>query len=102
MSDIDLEKVRRESMRWYILRTLDNTRPVDPHESLVLGTIQAIWPDATQLEVRRQLDYLLDRRLVTLDKRPDGQWICGLTHFGVDVVEYSTDCRPGIARPLRG
>ncbi|MDW3715334.1 MULTISPECIES: hypothetical protein [unclassified Pseudomonas] len=99
---IDIEKTRRESMRWYILVALNHARPVDPHEALVLTTIQGIYTDATQLEVRRELDYLADRRLATLDKRPDGVWICGLTHFGVDLVEYSTECRVGIARPPRG
>lgn len=102
MIDIDPVKARRESMRWYILLTLNNSRPVDPLEHLVLTTIQGIFTDATQLEVRRELDYLLDRRLVTIDKRPDGVWICGLTHWGVDLVEYTSDCRGGIARPPRG
>ena len=99
---IDVAKVRRESMRWYILLALDNARPVDPHEALVLSTIQGIYGDATQFEVRRELDYLKDRSLVTLDKRPDGQWVCGLTHYGVDITEYTIPCNPGIARPSRG
>lgn len=99
---IDAAKIRRESMRWYILLTLDNARPVDPHETLVVTTIQAIFGDATQHEVRRELDYLADRSLVKLDKRPDGVWVCGLTHYGVDIAEYTTECNPGIARPVRG
>ena len=102
MINIDTAKVRRESMRWYILLTLNNARPVDPHEALVLSTIQGIHSDATQHEVRRELDYLADRQLVTLDKRPDGQWVCGLTHYGVDIAEYTIPCNPGIARPVRG
>lgn len=101
MIDIDPAKIRRESMRWYILLTLNNARPVDPHETLVLSTVQGIFTDATQHEVRRELDYLGDRSLVTLDKRPDGQWICGLTHYGVDIAEYTIPCNPGIARPVR-
>ncbi|MGK4386289.1 DUF3486 family protein [Ectopseudomonas oleovorans] len=95
---IDAAKIRRESMRWYILLTLDNARPVDPHETLVVTTIQAIFGDATQHEVRRELDYLADRSLVKLDKRPDGVWVCGLTHYGVDIAEYTVECNPGIAR----
>lgn len=99
---IDAAKIRRESMRWYILLTLNNARPVDPHEALVLSTIQGIYSDATQHEVRRELDYLKDRSLVKLDKRPDGVWVCGLTHSGVDIAEYTIECNPGIARPVRG
>jgi len=95
----DPAKVRRESLRWYILLTLNTSRPVDPHEAVVLSTIQGIYPDATQLELRRELDYLADRSLVTLNKSPSGTWICGLTHIGVDIAEYTIECRAGIARP---
>ncbi len=96
---IDIAKVRRESMRWYILITLNTSRPVDPHEAVVLSTIQAMYSDATPMELRRELDYLVDRKLVTVVKSPSGPWIAGITALGVDVVEYSVDCRPGIARP---
>lgn len=102
MIPIDVEKVRRESMRWYILVALNHARPVDPHEALVLSTIQGIYTDATQHEVRRELDYLKDRSLVTLDKQPSGVWVAGLTHYGVDVAEYTIPCNPGIARPAKG
>ncbi|SDI83877.1 hypothetical protein SAMN05216588_12620 [Pseudomonas flavescens] len=96
---IDAAKARRESMRWYILLTLNNSRPLDPHEAVVLSTIQGIYPDATPLELRRELDYLADRSTVTLNKQPSGVWICGLTSLGVDITEYTVDCRAGIARP---
>ncbi|MCY1559945.1 hypothetical protein D9M68_970310 [compost metagenome] len=75
---------------------------MDPHEALVLSTIQGIYPDATQHELRRELDYLADRSLVTLDRQPSGVWICGLTHYGVDIAEYAIPCNPGIARPAQG
>ncbi|MCF6763787.1 MULTISPECIES: hypothetical protein [Pseudomonas] len=97
--NIDPAKVRRESLRWYILLTLNTSRPVDPHEAVVLSTIQGIFPDATSMELRRELDYLADRSLVTLKKQPAGVWICGLTHYGVDIAEYTIECNPGIARP---
>lgn len=96
---IDPAKARRESLRWFILLTLNTSRPVDPHEAVVLSIIQSIYADATPLELRRELDYLADRLLVTLNKQPSGQWICGLTSLGVDIAEYTVDCRPGIARP---
>lgn len=98
---IDPAKARRESLRWFILLTLNTSRPVDPHETVVLSTIQAVYPDATPMELRKELDYLADRSLVTLDKQPSGQWICGLTHYGVDIAEYTIDCFPGIARPAK-
>ena len=59
------------------------------------------YPDATPLELRRELDYLSDRDLVKLEKRPDGKWFADLTRYGTDVAEYTIDCEPGIARPVK-
>ncbi|MBF0261082.1 MAG: hypothetical protein HQL97_04460 [Magnetococcales bacterium] len=97
--NVDLAKTRRESMRWTILLTLNNARPIGAHEQLILSVIQAVFPDATAHELRRELDYLADRELVSLNKKPEGVWLGGLTRFGVDVAEYTVDCEPGIARP---
>lgn len=97
--NIDIPKIRRESMRWLILRALDYGRPTALHEHLLLSTIQGIFSDATQLELRRELDYLTDRDLVKLVRKPDGVWWADLTRYGTDLVEYSIDCEPGIARP---
>lgn len=98
---IDQEKVRRESMRWYIILTLYNAKPVGASEELVLSTIQGMYPDATQREVRLGLDYLSDRQLVDLTKEPSGRWFSDLTRFGVDLAEYTVDVDPGIARPAK-
>lgn len=98
---IDAAKARRESMRWYILLTLNTSRPVDPTEVLVLSTIQGVIPDATASELRREMDYLADRKMIDLDKQPHGMWVAGLTSLGVDIVEYTVDCRAGIARPAK-
>ena len=68
--NLDHSKVRRESMRWYILLTLNNARPNDTNENLVLQTVQGIFPDATALEVRKELDYLSNRLLVEVKKEP--------------------------------
>jgi hypothetical protein len=101
MQNIDTARVRRESLRWLILLTLNNARPLGAMESLVLSVAQSEYPDATQLELRRELDYLHGRELVQVDKRPDGRWHAALTRHGVDVVERTVDCEPGIARPAR-
>ena len=99
---IDAAKVRREATRWHILTTLDTARPVGCHEETILQVIQSIYPDTTRLLIQRSLDYLEDRGLVEIDKRPDGVWWAELTRCGVDMVEYNIDCKPGIARPQRG
>lgn len=98
---IDHARLRRESLRWLILLTLNNARPLGAYEGLVLSVAQSEYPDATPLELRRELDYLDGRQLVKLDRQPSGRWHTQLTRHGVDLAEYSTECEPGIARPAK-
>jgi len=99
--NIDTAKIRREGMRWLIILALNNARPIGAYESVLVMTAQSIYPDATPLELRRELDYLADRELVKLVKEPSGPWLADLTRFGTDVAEYTIDCEPGIARPAK-
>ena len=98
---IDHSKVRRESLRWLILLTLNNARPMGAQEGPILSVAQSVYPDATQLELRRELDYLHGRELVQVVKSPSGPWHAELSRHGVDVAEYTVDCEPGIARPAK-
>ncbi|MEG0920633.1 MAG: hypothetical protein RSD57_18465 [Comamonas sp.] len=98
---IDHAKVRRESMRWLILLTLNNARPIGAQEGPILSVAQSIYADATPHEVRIHLDYLHDRDLVTVQKAPSGPWHAELTRYGVDIAEYTIECEPGIARPAK-
>lgn len=98
---IDHARLRREALRWLILLTLNNARPIGAFEGLVLSVAQSEYPDATALELRRELDYLHERDLVLLDKQPTGRWHASLTRHGMDVCEYTVDCEPGIARPKK-
>ena len=98
---IDMGKIRREAMRWNMIRTLDWHRPVTMPESRLLEVIQTLYPDSTQMEVRRELDYLEGRNLVVLDKQPSGTWFADLTCEGIDLAEYTVECEPGIARPVK-
>lgn len=98
---IDQAKVRREAIRWQTLLTLNNARPIGAYEEVVLTVIRALWPDATPIELRRELDYLADRDLVALLKEPSGRWFADLTRAGIDVAEYTVDVDPGIARPAK-
>lgn len=98
---IDHAKVRREALRWLILLTLNNARPMGAYESVVLTVAQSVYPDATPLELRQELAYLHDRELVHVKKNPSGPWHADLTRHGVDVAEYTVDCEPGIARPAK-
>ena len=101
MSSIDQARVRREALRWLILLTLNNARPIGAFEGPILSVAQSEYPDATPLELRRELDYLNGRQLVELDKQPSGRWFADLTRIGVDLAEYTIPCEPGIARPAK-
>lgn len=98
---VDHAKVRREAMRWNLINTLNKARPYTSNEQFLLEVMRAIYPDATALETRRELDYLADRDLVDLNKNPSGTWFADLTRYGVDIAEYTIDCEPGIARPVK-
>lgn len=97
----DMARIRREGLRWLILLTLNNARPLGAYEGLILTVAQSEYPDATPLELRRELDYLADRELVKVAKEPGGRWHADLTRFGTDIAEYTIDCEPGIARPVK-
>ena len=100
-STIDHTRLRREALRWLILLTLNNARPIGAFEGLILSVAQSEYPDATALELRREMDYLHERELVKIDKQPSGRWHAELTRHGVDVAEYTVNCEPGIARPAK-
>lgn len=97
----DLAKIRREHLRWLVLLTLNNARPMGIYESVVLSVAQSEYPDATPLELRREMDYLEERNLIKIVREPSGRWLAELGRYGIDVVEYSVDCEPGIARPVK-
>lgn len=99
---IDPNKVRREFQRWILLVALNNARAGGgASEALLLQVVQGEYADATPVEIRAQLDYLEERGLIKLDKRPDGRWIADIGRYGIDVVEYTVDVDPGIARPVK-
>lgn len=92
-------RVRREQMRWLALSHLDVARPQAMTDLALLALIQTVYPEATVPELRRELQYLALRDLLTsVDKY--GRWRLSLTYQGIDVVEYTDSCPPGIGRPL--
>lgn len=97
----DIVKARRESMRWLLLNALNNARPLGAMDQLMLTVTQDMYPDTTANELHQQLEYLKDKDLVDINKRPDGHWHAKLNSNGIDVVEYTIDCPAGIARPAK-
>ncbi|EGK12337.1 MULTISPECIES: hypothetical protein [Kingella] len=93
------EKYRREGMRWHIINTLNKARPYTSSEVFLLDVMRGIYPNVTALELRQQLEYLQDRKLLDLTKQPSGMWFADLNRLGVDIAEYTIECQAGIARP---
>lgn len=90
---------RRELMRWIILQTTDLWRPAPATLRSLVSVIQGEFPDATDMEVRRHLDYLEERNLISVHTDPLGQVRVELRRYGIDVVEYTVPVEPGIGRP---
>lgn len=99
--EIDLIRAQREEARWRILKTLDAGRPGTLSESVVLRVLQDIRLPVTVSGLRRELDYLEERELVKIHDRHEPTWTAELTRLGVDLVEYTVPCDPGIARPKK-
>jgi hypothetical protein len=92
-------KIRREAMRWHLLSAINLSRPQGIYTSALLPIIQSVYPDASELELKRELDYLEERELVKIEKDPLDRWMADLTRWGVDIVEYTVECDAGVARP---
>lgn len=101
MHEIDLDKANRETVRWRILKALDAGRPLPVSEVTLLQVLQDATLHVTPHGLRRELDYLEDRKLVVIQGKTGPVWSAELTHYGVDVVEHTVECFPGIARPKK-
>ena len=98
---MDMDKTRRETIRWHILVAVNSGRPEGVAEPLILSAIQSIPVECTARELRRELDYLADRKLLNLKRLEGAPWLADLTRHGVDFVEYTIGAEPGIARPKK-
>lgn len=94
-----MARQRPATIRWMLLVTLHISRPQGMNTSALLPVIRATYGDATEREIKRELDYLHDRELVELKQDPLGEWFAKIDRFGVDIVEFSVECDPGINRP---
>lgn len=63
---------RTRHLRWLILLTLNHARPLGGQDRMVLQVAQAEYADATLNELRRELDYLQRRELISFRRPPDG------------------------------
>jgi hypothetical protein len=97
---MDLSKARCEELRWLILLALNAARPVGTSEVIIRRAIDPVVPGVTDYEIRRELDYLAARKLIELE-RDRAVWFSKINRNGIDVVEYTVSCDPGIARPAK-
>ena len=98
---IELERAqsardRSAFMRWIVLLAMNINRPT---HSTLRFLLQVVRGEYAELQLRRELDYLESRDLVKVFTDPLGQVSADLTRFGIDIVEYTVDVEPGIARP---
>ncbi len=98
---MDIEKARREELRWLILRALYAARPVGTSENIIKNAIEPIILDITTIEIRQELNYLAERDLITIFNKDTPVWAAKINNHGIDIVEYTVDCFPGIARPKK-
>jgi hypothetical protein len=97
----EFEQKQREEARWRILRVLDAGRPIGVNETIVWRVLHDVKIGLSLMQVRRELEYLKDLGLAKLEDVETETWLAKLTAYGVDVVEYTVDSPPGIARPKK-
>lgn len=95
---IDSKERLIETARWYLLVALNAGWPYAMSEDTLWRTLCDSSLRLTLTEMRRELAYLAARKLVEVTESSD-RWEAKLTALGVDVVLYTVDCKPGIARP---
>ena len=98
---VDLDQKLREDARWRILRVLDAGRPIGANEDLIFRVLHDVKVPSTMNTVRRDLTYLRDLGLIEIEGQNSETWSAKLTAKGVQVVEYTVDTPPGIARPKK-
>lgn len=94
-----LAHLRRGAIRWHLLAAINLSRPQGMYTPGLLPIVQSVYPDATEQEIRRELDYLAERLLVKIAKDGFDRWMVQLLRYGIDVVEYTVECEAGISRP---
>ncbi len=90
---------RSEFMRWVLLLAMNINRPTHSTLRFLVQVVRGEYQDVTDLQVRRELDYLESRDLVKVFTDPLGQVSADLTRYGIDIAEYTVAVEPGIARP---
>lgn len=86
---------QRQELRCRILKVLDAQRPKAIADSILLRVLLEQHLQTTAEELRMELAYLAEKHLVW-DTSTDKTFMATLTAHGVDVIELTADCPPGI------
>ena len=99
---IDIDKANRERARWIILQTTHVSGSAGTSEGTLGIVLQNVKLYQGSDRLRRELDYLEGRQLIHIEGRNLApEWGIKLTRFGYDLVDYTIECEPGIARPQK-
>jgi hypothetical protein len=101
MVDPDIQRAQREHARWRLLMAIYSGRPYAVGEAVIGLVLNDSRLYLSPAELRIELDYLKLRELVNVRVSGANVWEASLTRLGIDLVEYTVDCDPGIARPPR-
>ena len=98
---MNMQRTLTETIRWNVLVAANSARPAPVSETLVLSMIQAIPIECDATQLRREFDYLEGRGLISVKRLEVAPWLIGLSWEGVDLVDYTAESVPGIARPKK-
>lgn len=99
-TEAEVDRARREQLRWVILLTLWHAEPYGCGEGILVRVAEDLpLAGATGHAIRRELAYLEGLRLVQVERA--AQWHARLTPAGADVVDYRAEAPAGVARPRK-
>ena len=96
-----IDRTHLPGLRWAILRTAMVGGHIGCTDRMALDVVRAGYLGVELREVRDEIAYLADRRLVAVRRSDSAPWRLTLTRHGRDLVDYTVDCQAGIARPPR-
>ncbi|HSW38576.1 MAG TPA: hypothetical protein VLL97_03700 [Acidobacteriota bacterium] len=95
--DVDFKRIVRESVRGALLWTLHRARSFGANEDTLQQVIHRSGYDMTDMDIRRELEYLELRNLIEIVRPHDSPfWWAKMKRAGVDLQEGVVPCEPGI------
>ena len=70
MASDQIRQIQLESSRWLILRAIDAGDTLGATEGMILPAVRTARPTTMAKHVRRELEYLEARELVTVERPP--------------------------------